>query len=176
MKLCICCSSHSDIPKKIYQESQDLLKEALKKNDLVFGTSTEGLMGLAYTIAKENQKKVIGICPKGYAYMYSKLNCEEEIITNEMLDSTMKMIQASDAILVLPGGFGTVYELFTAIQSKICEEHNLPIILYNINGYYNQIIEFIDKMYEQNFAKESKNFLVATTKKEVLEILTKIEK
>ena len=93
-----------------------------------------------------------------------------------MLDSTLKIIKNSDAIIVLPGGFGTIYEIFTAIQSKICDEHNLPIIIYNSCNYYDELIKFIEETYKLNFAKENikEKYVITNNKEEMLNIIKNI--
>ena len=99
-------------------------------------------------------------------------------MTEEILDSTIQIIKKSDAIIVLPGGFGTVYEFFTTLQGKICEEHNLPIILYNSCGYYDELIKFIDKMYINNFTRSDikELYSVANSIDDVIKILNNYDK
>ena len=178
MNLFICCSANKDIEKKFITDSEKILNKVLKNNDLVFGTCSTGIMGLAYKIAKEHNRKVIGICPTFYKEMFKELECDTEIETKTMLDSTMQIIKNSDAILVLPGGFGTIYETFTAIQSKICEEHQLPIIIYNSCNYYDYLIKMIEEIYKNKFGKEElkEKYYIANTQEEVVNILNKINK
>ena len=122
---------------------------------------------------KKNNRKVIGICPKVYADNFDILDCDEEIVTDTMLDSTIKIIERSNAIIVLPGGYGTLYELFASIQEKVSKEHNLPIILYNSCGFYNGLIEFVKKLKNENFIKTEleENFFIANNVEEVLSYL-----
>ena len=94
-----------------------------------------------------------------------------------MVDSTLKIYKNSDALIILPGGFGTIYEFFTANYSKICKEVNIPIILYNSCGYYDKLLSFIDDVCKDNFVREQErgNFVVANSVNEVVSYLTNNE-
>ena len=175
MNVFVCCSANKDIKKKYLDDCEDLLKDLLKDNDLVFGACETGIMGLAYNIAKENGRKVTGICPGIYKGAFDKIDCDKEIVTEDMMDSTRKIIEISDAIIVLPGGFGTAYEIFIAIQTKICKEHKLPIIIYNSNGFYDNLIKFTEDIYKEGFASldYKKNYSIANNKKELFNLLNK---
>lgn len=177
MNIFICCSAKNNISKDIVNDCKNLLELVLKENDLLFGTCVDGIMGLSYQIAKKNNRKVSGLCPELYAGDFAKMNCDEEIITNGILDSTLKIIDRADAIIVLPGGFGTIYEFFTTLYSKICKEHNLPVILYNSCGYYDKLIDFIETMYKEKFAEEEMRdkYFIINTPEEVQSILDKIK-
>lgn len=65
------------------------------------------------------------------------------------------LIEESDALIFMPGGVGTIYELFTAIESKRSGEFNKPIIIYNSNNYFDKLLLFMEGMYNQNFASIS---------------------
>lgn len=173
MKLFVCCSASKDILDKYMDDCTILLNEILKDNDLVFGSCDTGIMGLSYEIAKKYNRSVTGICPEIYSSSFERLNCDVEVTTKDMLDSTIKIMNISDAIIVLPGGFGTLYELFIAIQCKICNEHNLPIIIYNSCGYYDNLLSFIDNMYKDKFASDSSKdkYYIANSVEEVVKYL-----
>ena len=152
MKIFVGSSSHNDIPQKYLKNNY--LKKILKGNDLVFGASKDGLMGQTYNIAKENNKKVIASLPKFYNESLEGLDCTETFITNTMPESTIKAINSCDIILFIPGGLGTLYEIFFSIQTKICHEHNKPIIIYNYLHFYDDIIKQLNKMLKENFIKQ----------------------
>lgn len=176
MRLFICGSYNENFPKEIYDDCEGLLNQILVDNDLLFGASDRGIMGLAYRIAKKNNRNIIGMCPPVYAEAYDILECDKEIITENMVDSTVQIINNSDVIIIMPGGFGTLYELFTAIQTKICNEHNLPIIIYNSCGYYNELEKFMETIFNTSFANEEVKgyYTIANNKEEISEVLKKI--
>ena len=130
-------------------------------------------MGTSYNIAKKNNRKVIGIVPEFYKESLKLIECDKEVVTNSMLESTLEIYKNSDAIIMLPGGFGSIYEFFTANYSKICKEINIPIIIYNSCGYYDKLLSFIDEICKNKFVREKEkgNFFVANTVEEVKKIL-----
>ena len=151
MKLFIGCSSSSDIDKKYLEDCQEYLDELLRDNDLVFGADNRGLMGLAYQVALKHNKTIIGVCPEIYKSDFDNLECSEEITTKSVAERTEKAIESSDAVIFLPGGIGTIYEFFSALESKRSHEFDKPIVLYNSCGYFNQMISMLDKVYDENF-------------------------
>ena len=177
MKLFIGSSSCENIPQEYVDDCTNLLEVLLKDNDLVFGAYNKGLMGISYDIAKKNHRSVIGICNEFYKDSLKDLECDLEEITTSMVDSTLKIYKNSDALIILPGGFGTIYEFFTANYSKICKEVNIPIILYNSCGYYDKLLSFIDDVCKDNFVREQErgNFVVANSVNEVVSYLTNNE-
>lgn len=153
MNILIGCSSREDIPEKYKQDCKQYLEELFKEdNNLVFGADNKGFMGLSYEIAKKNSRKIIGVCPELYKDDFKNLDCTTEIVTKTVVERTEQMIKNSEALIFIPGGLGTVYELFTAIETKRSHEHNKPIIIYNSCNYYDKLISLLEKMYEENFA------------------------
>lgn len=162
MKLFIGCSSSNDIPTKYFNDCKVLLEELMKENDLVFGACNSGLMGLAYNTTLKANGNITGICPEAYKDDFKTLKCGTEITTKSVSEKTDSVILSSDALIFLPGGIGTIYELFTAIESKRCHEFNKPIVIYNSNGYFDKLLEFMDKVYSEKFSgfKDKRNYLV----------------
>jgi len=108
-------------------------------------------MGVAYRAAKKNKRKVIGICPRCYEDSFHDLECDQEIITEKVLESTEIMIDKCDAIVFMPGGLGTLYELFLAIQGVICKEHAKPVVMYNSCGFFDGILDYLTKIKGKGF-------------------------
>ena len=162
MKLFIGCSSNNDIPTEYFNDCKVLLEELMKENDLVFGACNSGLMGLAYNTTLKANGNITGICPEAYKDDFKTLKCDTEITTKSVSERTDSVISSSDALIFLPGGIGTIYELFTAIESKRCHEFNKPIVIYNSNGYFDKLLEFMDKVYSEKFSgfKDKRNYLV----------------
>lgn len=154
MKLFIGCSSSNNIPSEYLSDCKEYLNTLLVSNDIVFGACSTGLMGISYKTAKANGNKVTGICPKVYKDDLLGLNCDEEELTTSISDRTDKVIANSDALIFLPGGIGTIYELFTAIESKRNHEFDKPIVIYNSHQYFDRLLEFLEVMYQQGFTAE----------------------
>ena len=152
MKLFVGCSASDYIPEKYFSDCKLFLEELfLSENDLVFGACSSGLMGLSYNIAKKNNSQIEGIYPEAYKHEAKNLECDK-ILTKSIPKRTEMLIKESDALIFLPGGIGTVYELFTAIECRRAYEFGKPIIIYNSCGYYDKILDFLELTYDENFA------------------------
>ena len=176
MKIFVGASSSENMPKLYIEDCKKLLEELLKSNDLVFGAYNKGLMGISYEIAKKNKRLVTGICPELYKKSIDLLECDDVEITNSIIDSTNKIYKNSDLILFLPGGFGSIYEFFTANYCKICNEIDIPIVLYNSCGYYDKLLAFINDITDKKIIseKETGKFFVANNITEINEYLKNI--
>lgn len=175
MKIFVGCSGSDDIPNIYLKESEKVLTKIFEdNNDLVFGANNKGIMGLSYNIAQQYNREVIGICPIAYAKDFEVLECTKEITTNTIEERTTKLIEYSDAIIFLPGGIGTIYELMAVIESKRSGEFNKPVVIYNINNYFNEFLACLEKIYTENFTtKEVENCYYVTTN--IDDVLTHIE-
>lgn len=179
MKIFVGCSASEDIPGKYRLDCNMLLDELFRSNnDLVFGACNSGIMSDAYLSALRQERNIVGICPEAYVDDFKDLKCTTEITTKSVNDRTDGLINESDILLFLPGGFGSVYELFTAIESKRCHEHNRIILIYNSEGFYDQLLAFIEKIYSEKFAKEYVRdyYFVSDDKQEILDYISRIKR
>ena len=155
MKLFIGCASSKDIPEKYFKDCEKLLETLFKdNNDLIFGAYNKGIMGLAYNIAKENKRHITGICTEVYKNDLKELDLNKEGLTDTISERTMKLIDDSDAIIILPGGIGTMQELFTAIECKRSKEFDKPIIIFNSSNYFDELLIALEKIYDEKFTKK----------------------
>ena len=178
MKIFVGCSASEDIPGKYRLDCNMLLDELFRSNnDLVFGACNSGIMSDAYMSALAHGRDIVGICPEAYVDDFKDLKCTSEIVTKSVNDRTDGLINESEVLLFLPGGFGSVYELFTAIESKRCHEHNRNIIIYNSEGFYDELLSFIEKIYNEKFAKEYVRdyYFVSNDKIEIIDYIDKIK-
>ena len=152
MKIGVFASSSNNLDNKYLESSESLLNHIFKRdNDLVFGAMNSGIMGIAYRIAKQNNLKVTGIAPEIYKDDFKQLNCDIEILTKDINSRTTAFINNSDILLFLPGGAGTLCELTTAIEMKRSKEFNKPIIIYNETGFYDELLQMLNKIYSKKF-------------------------
>lgn len=152
MNIFIGCSSSEYISNKYIEDCKIFLEKLfLLDNNLVFGVCSKGLMGLSYDIAIKNGRLVKGICPLLYIEELSKIKCNEEEITETVGARTDMIVQESDALIFLPGGIGTIYELFSVIEWKRSHEFDKPIIIYNSLGHFDKLLEFLDTIYDNGF-------------------------
>jgi len=171
MKIFVGCGSSEDINKDYFDGCELLLNRLLKKNDLVYGAYNNGIMNIAYKCAKKNGNKIIGVAPRVYESDLNELDINEKILVDNILQRTYKLIKMSDAIIFLPGGIGTINEMFASIDMKRSGEIDKPIIIFNYNHYYDYLIDFLNKLFKEKFSEESiKNcYKVASSIYEVLD-------
>lgn len=178
MNLFIASSSSDEIPENYFIDCEKLLNKLLKKNNLVFGTSTTGLMGLSYRIAKKNNRTITGLCTEYYKKDLLKLNCNIEEIVKTTDERTNRIFEISDALIFLPGGIGTITELLMAIEKKRNNEINKPIIIYNLNNYFEDILHLFNRLYTEKFtSKEVENiYYVSNSIEDTLKYLGYVNK
>ena len=126
-------------------------------NTLVYGGSKTGLMGRLAKSALEAGGEVIGVEPQFFmdeGVQYEGLT--ELIVTRDMTARKEKMIARGDAFIAVPGGTGTLEEI-TEVMSKVSlKQLDAPCILYNLNGYYNDLKALLHHMIEKGLSSEDR--------------------
>ena len=163
-KICVYCGSSSG-KHSVYLESAVLLGEALVKNNigLVYGGASIGLMGKLADTMIDHGAEVIGVIPhslEGREIAHKGLS--ELKIVNDMHERKLTMAQLSEGFIALPGGYGTLEELFEALTWNQLDIHRKPCGLLNINGYYDHLCEFLGQTIEQGFIKPHHKDLLIT--------------
>lgn len=174
-RICIFASSSNYLPKSYYKAAKEL-GELIAGNgyDIVYGGSTLGLMWECASAVKNLGSKVIGVMPKKLADMGCRTdNCDEFFMAEGMRDRKAKMDEISDAVLAMPGGFGTLEELSEMIVQKQLGYNKKPIVILNTDGFYDKLIGFFEVMIEEKFANKFARELVfiASTPQEAIEYL-----
>jgi len=161
-KICIYASSSTELAEHYYIQAKELAAELAKKGyDLVYGGARIGIMG---TVAEEFMKinrKVIGVIPR-------KLNLKgivheditELIEVEDMRKRKELMENFSDAFIACPGGIGTFEELLEIYTLKQLGYHRKPIVIYNSDSFYSQLIEILYVLQRENFLKKENLELV----------------
>ena len=174
MNLLIGCSSREDIPDKYFKSCAEYLEELFKENNnLVFGAYNAGIMRVSYEMAVKYNRDVIGINPKIFESAFLDLNCNKEIVTNTINERTSKLIEEADALIFMPGGVGTIYEFFTALESKRSGEFNKPIVIYNACNYFDRLLLFMEDMYDEKFTSNEVRecYHISNSAKDTLEYI-----
>ncbi|WP_299626623.1 TIGR00730 family Rossman fold protein [uncultured Tenacibaculum sp.] len=128
---------------------------ALENIELVYGGANVGLMGEVANGALEKNGKVIGVLPKFLAAKeIAHTELTELILVESMHERKTKMNDLCDGVIALPGGFGTLEELFEMLTWGQLGLHKKPIGILNSNGYYNELISFLDTMVTKGLLKE----------------------
>ena len=142
--ICVFASSSQNLDSSYYNTAQQLGKLIGQNNmNIVYGGSRLGMMYACAEAVKVNGGKIIGIMPeKIYNYgVGNPEDCNEFYLTSGMRERKAKMDELSDAIIALPGGFGTLEELAEMIVQKQLGYNSKPIILLNTNNFYNKLID-----------------------------------
>lgn len=139
---------------------------------VVYGGSKIGLMGAVADGALAAGGKVIGVLPR---FMSGREIAHDHLTSLIMVDSMqerkLKMHELSDAVIALPGGFGTFEELFEMLTWGQLGLHKKPMGLYNIRGYYDHLERMLDHMTAEGLLKESNRdmLLISSSLSELLE-------
>ena len=153
MNICIYGASSNKIDISFMQSAEILgEKLAARGHSLVFGGGTNGLMGAVARGFSKKDGKIIGIAPSFFnvdGVLYDK--CDEFIYPDTMRKRKELMEQMSDAFIMTPGGVGTFDEFFEILTLKQLGLHSKPIAIFNINGYFNNLIATLNSAVETKF-------------------------
>ncbi len=122
---------------------------------LVYGAAKIGVMGKVAQGALDKGGKVIGVIPN--FLMLKEVyhpGLTQLIITENMHERKLKMHELSDGVITLPGGYGTLEELFEMITWSQLGLHRKPIGILNTNGFYDDLLAMLRKMVAQGFLKQ----------------------
>lgn len=159
--VCVYCSSSNEIDKSYFEAAEKVARILVENNIIVvFGGGSFGLMGkIADTVIALNGE-IVGIMPNFMkAIEWDHKGVYNFHFVEDMHARKKKFIDSSDALISLPGGSGTFEELLEAITLKRLGLHDLPIIIVNTNGYYDPLIEMLNRAVEQRFLKPEHNEL-----------------
>ncbi len=165
-KICVFCgSSNGNDPQITEAAKQTGIFLAENNITLLYGAAKIGVMGEIAKAVLDSKGKVIGIIPE---FLKKKevvhLGLTELITTQNMHQRKMKMQELSDGFITLPGGAGTLEELFEIFTWLQLGLHNKPIGLLNINNFYNPLIEMLEKMVQVGFLSQNNfNLLLIDT-------------
>jgi uncharacterized protein (TIGR00730 family) len=138
----------------IYEEHTILLGEILaeKKITIIYGGGNKGLMGAVADGAVANKGKVVGIIPevlKDLEHLHEGI--AEKFVVDDMHTRKKLLYEKSDAAIILPGGFGTLDELFEILTWNVLKIHDKKIFFLNTDGFYDHLIAHINRMYVDGF-------------------------
>lgn len=161
----------SDKIAPIYKEEVENLGRMIAKNDccLVYGAGATGCMGAAARGVTAENGFVFGVTPHFIGKFEEIYDCNKLIKTRTMNERKTIMEEHADFFVVVPGGIGTMDELFEIITLKYLEQAEKPIILFNINGFFDDIIALLNRLVKEGFAGERvlTNFEVCNTVEEI---------
>lgn len=149
------CSSSNNSPEKYFAAASELGKGLAERDiSLVFGGGNIGLMGCIANAIMQNGGTVRGVIPR---FLEEKEVAHYDItelhIVETMHERKMKLAEWADAFIVLPGGFGTLDELIEVITWRHLGHHDKPILLLNIDSFWDPLLRFFDILAERGLVK-----------------------
>jgi uncharacterized protein (TIGR00730 family) len=154
-RLCVYCGSSGAVEARYREAASELgARLAAAGIELVYGGGRVGLMGLLADGALTTNGKVTGIIPRRLLDAeVAHLGVTELVVVDSMHDRKRLMAEKADAFAILPGGIGTLDELFEMLSWKQLELHNKPILLVDIGGYWAPLRALLDHIVVNGFAR-----------------------
>lgn len=153
MDICLFGSARDTVPEVYITKTEELGRAIARRgHGLIFGGGAHGMMGAAARGMHSLGGRIISVAPDFFqkpgvlvSYAY------EEIITHTMAERKAVMLERADAFIAAPGGVGTLDELFEAFTLRSLSLHPGPVALYNIDGFFDELLCFLRKAEREDF-------------------------
>lgn len=169
--LCVYCGSRAGDDPKYADAATRLGQELINhKIRLVYGGGKLGLMGITAGAVRDGGGDVFGVIPNFLVDMEGILPGVEHIRVETMHERKMRMFEESDAFCVLPGGIGTLEEIIELLSWVRLDLHRKPMVLCNIDGFWDPLVSLLDHVVTKGFAAEElrQDIVVVDTPEEVI--------
>ncbi|MET8144696.1 TIGR00730 family Rossman fold protein [Sphaerisporangium sp. NPDC005288] len=177
MAICVFCASSQKIDQKYLDLAEEVGTELARRgHTLVSGGATVSCMGAIAGAARRAGGRTVGVMPQALVDLeIADTDSDELIITGDMRERKGTMDARSEAFLVLPGGIGTLEELFEIWTARVLGLHDKPLVILDPWGLYEPLRRLVDGMYEQGFTRPNVFDAISwtTTVTEALEHLEK---
>lgn len=156
MKIAVYCASSNRLPEAYYEAAHrlgELMAEA--GHTLVYGDGGIGLMGAVADGVLSGGGEVIGVIPQFMVDEgWNNPRSTRTIIVDTMHTRKATIERMADAMVALPGGIGTWEELLECLTWKQLGLHTKPVVILNTDGYYDLLLQALDKMVAENFMRD----------------------
>jgi uncharacterized protein (TIGR00730 family) len=154
--ICIYCASSTQVKPSYFEATAHLAKILAAENfSIVYGGGSKGLMGQLADSMLEAGGKITGVIPRFMCEVeWNHKALTELILVETMHERKEKMAMMADAVVALPGGCGTMEELLEVITWKRLGIFTKPIVIVNIEGYFEQLIAMLNRAVDENFMRE----------------------
>ena len=151
--LCVYCGSRPGVEPRFGEAAQAVGRWIAEHGgQLVYGGGRGGLMGMVAQSALQAGARVVGVMPRALVEKeWAHTGCTELHIVETMHDRKRLMAERADAFLALPGGLGTLEELFEVWTWRQLDYHNKPVGILNTAGYYDGLLAFLHTAVEKQF-------------------------
>lgn len=159
MRVCVYGAASPTID-NVYKEKVEHLGKVMvsRGHSLVFGGGGNGLMGAVAKGVRSEGGHIIGVIPRFFLDEEVEETCDfcdELIQTETMRERKQIMEDKSEAFIIVPGGIGTFEEFFEILTLKQLCRHNKPIVIYNLQGYYDEISLVMKQATKKGFIREN---------------------
>jgi len=153
--VCVYCSSSAAVDRAHVTVARELGAALAERGDvLVWGGATVGLMGEVARAARAAGGVTIGVIPETLkAVEIADHAADELIVTPDMLTRKGELARRADAFVALPGGFGTLEELLEQITGRLLGFHDKPIVLADVDGFWQPLLDLFEHLYRERFAR-----------------------
>ncbi|MEN8186224.1 MAG: TIGR00730 family Rossman fold protein [Bacteroidota bacterium] len=175
-RIAVFCGSSIGFNGIYAEKARELGEYFTKKNiGLVYGGGKIGMMGVIADTILENNGEVIGVIPgllRHEEVAHTKIT--RMIVTKKMSKRKVKISKLVDGYIAMPGGFGTLDEIFEALTLGQLGIENKPVGILNINGYFDHSLHQLDVMVKEGFLKQSNRNMLQVSDS-VAELLNKMD-
>ena len=169
--VCVYCGSQDGLD-PAYAEAARAMGDALADHGmrLVYGGGGIGMMGQIADRVLERGGEVVGVIPQALMRVeIAHAGVTEMHVTTDMHERKAKMAELSDAFITLPGGLGTLEELFETWTWEQLGYHQKPMGLLNVNGYFDGLLQFLDQAMQRGYVRERhRNTLIVDAEPEAM--------
>jgi len=158
MKICVYGAASSEISKNFIETGNELGRRIAERgHGLVFGGGRGGMMGAVADGVLEKNGEIIGISPKFFEENNAEIifsSCTTLIQPDTMRERKRLLDESSNAFIITPGGIGTFDEFFEILTLKQLGRHNKAIVVFNIDGYYDNLLKMMQFSINEKFITE----------------------
>lgn len=153
--ICVFCASSRTLDQRFLDLATETGAELARRgHTLVSGGGRVGMMGAVAAGARAAGGRTLGVIPQSLVDLeVADLASDELLVTESMADRKTIMIDKSDAFLTLPGGLGTLDELFEVWTTATLTLHSKPMVLVDTDGFYRPLLDWLGGLAGQTFLK-----------------------
>ena len=154
--VCVFCGSSLGSRPEYAAAAESVGRLLARRNiGLVYGGGNIGIMGVLARSAMEEGGRVLGVIPQKLYEAVSHVEITELVVVKDMHERKARMAAASDAFIALPGGAGTLEELFEVWAWRHIGYHAKPVGLLDVAGFYAPLLDFLARTVAEDFLKEA---------------------
>ena len=155
MNIGVFCSANNQIDAAFFQQTEELGRWAAKNGHvIVFGGVNQGLMECLAKAVKEAGGKTLGVVPSIVEETGRTSQYNDRVLTcNNLSERKQLMLDESNVFIALPGGVGTLDEVFTVAASYTIGYHHKRVILYNMKGFWDSTIRMLDDLQQRGMVR-----------------------